>query len=65
MKRVLTLAALAAAIAMAGSTLRSANPKGTPAPEVKPSVWLNTQGKDVSWSRLKGRVILVDKSATT
>ena len=44
MKRVLTFAALAAAIAMAGSTLRSANPKGTPAPEVKPSVWLNTQG---------------------
>ncbi|HBO52279.1 MAG TPA: thioredoxin, partial [Planctomycetes bacterium] len=40
-------------------------PKGTPAPEVKPSVWLNTQGKDVSWSRLKGRVILVEKWATT
>ena len=65
MKRVLTFAAMAAAIAMAGSTLRSANPTGTPAPEVKPSVWLNTQGKDVSWSRLKGRVILVEKWATT
>ena len=65
MKRVLTFAALAAAIAMAGSTLRSANPKGTPAPEVKPSVWLHPQGKDVSWSRLKGRVILVEKWATT
>jgi len=65
MKRVLTFAAMAAAIAMAGSTLRSASPKGTPAPEVKPSVWLNTQGKDVSWSRLKGRVILVEKWATT
>ena len=65
MKRVLAFAALAAAIAMAGSTLRSANPKGTPAPEVKPSVWLNTQGKDVTWSKLKGRVILVEKWSTT
>ena len=65
MKRVLTFAALAAAIAMAGSPLRSANPKGTPAPEVTPSVWLNTQGKDVTWSKLKGRVILVEKWATT
>ena len=65
MRRVLPFAALAAAIAMAGSTLRSANPKGTPAPEVKPSVWLTTQGKDVTWSKLKGRVILVEKWATT
>ena len=65
MRRVLTFAALAAAIAMAGSTLRSANPKGTPAPEVQPSVWLNTQGKDVPGSKLKGRVILVEKWATT
>ena len=65
MKRVLTFAALAAAIAMAGSTLRSANPKGTPAPVLKPTEWLNTQGKDVTWSKLKGRVILVEKWATT
>ena len=65
MRRVLTFAALAAAIAMAGSTLRSANPKGTPAPEVKPSGWLNTQGKDVTWSKLKGRVILVEKWSAT
>jgi hypothetical protein len=32
---------------------------------LKPTVWLNTQGKDVTWSKLKGRVILVEKWATT
>ncbi len=65
MKRVLTFAAMAAAIAMAGSTLRSANPTGTPAPALKPTVWLNTQGENVTWNQLKGRVILVEKWATT
>lgn len=64
MKRVMTIAALAAAIAIAGSTLRSTPPKGTPAPELKPSEWLNTQGKDITWAKLKGRVILVEKWAT-
>ena len=65
MKRVMTCAALAAAIALAGSMLSSAPPENTPAPELKPKEWLNTQGKNVTWSQLKGRVILVEKWATT
>jgi thiol-disulfide isomerase/thioredoxin len=36
---------------------------GMPAPAVEPSEWINTSGP-VSWSSLKGKVILVEKWAT-
>ena len=36
---------------------------GSTAPAVEPSEWLNTKGI-VSWSALKGRLVLVEKWAT-
>jgi hypothetical protein len=37
---------------------------GSAAPEVKPSIWLNGRGP-VDWGTLKGRVVLVERWATT
>lgn len=36
---------------------------GSKAPRLEPKEWLNTEGR-MSWSQLKGRVILVEKWAT-
>ncbi len=37
---------------------------GSKAPRLEPKEWLNTKGS-LTWSQLKGRVILVEKWATT
>ena len=36
---------------------------GEPAPSLVPSEWLNVSGP-MSWSRLKGRVVLIENWAT-
>ena len=56
-------AALLALTASPGYVLGAAE-VGSAAPEVSPSEWLNHRGP-VSWASLKGRVILVEKWATT
>ncbi len=52
-------------LALGGTSLAADGvPVGSYAPEVKPSQWLNNN-TPVSWSSLKGRVILLEKWATT
>ncbi len=55
---LLGLAVLAPTSLLAKATV------GSKAPRLEPKEWLNTQGT-MSWSQLKGRVILVEKWATT
>lgn len=55
---LLGLAALAPTGLLAKATV------GSKAPRLEPKEWLNTKGT-MSWSQLKGRVILVEKWATT
>ena len=58
------LALLAFTIAAGANSFAPAADVGSKAPAVEPSKWLNTKA-DLSWSTLKGRVILVEKWATT
>ena len=51
-----------ASLAPAG--LFAAASVGSKAPRLEPNEWLNTESR-MSWSKLKGRVILVEKWATT
>jgi hypothetical protein len=59
------LFALALTAMLAGQTgLFAANASvGSPAPKLEPKEWLNSKDS-VSWDKLKGRVILVEKWAT-
>ncbi len=56
--------ALALAAMLASQTgLSAAAAVGSPAPKLEPKQWLNSKDA-VSWTQLKGRVILVEKWAT-
>ena len=59
--RTLSFAAL---LSCAGLPCLSAANVGDEAPELTPSEWLNTRVVS-DWASLKGRVILVEKWATT
>ena len=57
------LFALSLATAVASPVGLSAASVGSPAPKLEPKEWLNSRDT-VSWDKLKGRVILVEKWAT-
>lgn len=60
LQNTLTAFALAAGV----SSLVGATEVGYPAPPLEPRNWVNNRGP-ISWKALKGRVILVEKWATT
>jgi hypothetical protein len=63
MKTTALSASVLALAALGGPALRAGVSVGSPAPAVSPSEWLNGKGA-VSWSSLKGRLILIEKWAT-
>ena len=64
MKRRLMVAPIAAVlVAVMSVSAYAGSEVGDQAPELKPSGWLNNKGP-VSWERMKGKLILIEKWAT-
>ena len=64
MKRHFPVALALASLLVAGSgELRAEAEVGAAAPPLEPTAWFNAKS-NMSWSQLKGRVILVEKWAT-